>query len=172
MTSSNGDIFRVTGSLWGKSSGHRWFPSQRPLKWGFDDLFDLHPNKHLSKWRDVGDWWRRRAQYGSTEMLQSSFPLHMHAFDTWGLGVFNWNNCTKQYKSCTFEFIYLDCELHDIFPVYKPIPIMWFKRTFKVYVLWCYCYAIRQIYHYQATVIYYSTVDSELLQYNCQRTPV
>ena len=26
MTSSNGNIFRVTGSLWGESNGHRWIP--------------------------------------------------------------------------------------------------------------------------------------------------
>ena len=26
MTSSNGNIFRVTGPLWGESTGHRWIP--------------------------------------------------------------------------------------------------------------------------------------------------
>ena len=26
MTSSNGDIFRVTGPLWGEFTGHRWIP--------------------------------------------------------------------------------------------------------------------------------------------------
>ena len=26
MTSSNGNIFRVTGSLWGESTGDRWIP--------------------------------------------------------------------------------------------------------------------------------------------------
>ena len=26
MTSSNGNIFRITGSLWGESTGHRWIP--------------------------------------------------------------------------------------------------------------------------------------------------
>ena len=26
MTSSNGNIFRVTGLLWGESTGHRWIP--------------------------------------------------------------------------------------------------------------------------------------------------
>ena len=31
MASSNGNIFRVTGPLWGESTGHRWFPSQRPV---------------------------------------------------------------------------------------------------------------------------------------------
>ena len=26
MTSSNGNIFRVTGPLWGENNGHRWIP--------------------------------------------------------------------------------------------------------------------------------------------------
>ena len=26
MTSSNKDIFRVTGPFWGESNGHRWIP--------------------------------------------------------------------------------------------------------------------------------------------------
>ena len=28
MTSSNGNIFRVTGPLWGESTGHRWLPDK------------------------------------------------------------------------------------------------------------------------------------------------
>ena len=30
MTSSNGNIFRVTGPLWGKSTGDRWIPYTKP----------------------------------------------------------------------------------------------------------------------------------------------
>ena len=26
MTSSNGNLFRATGPLWGESTGHRWIP--------------------------------------------------------------------------------------------------------------------------------------------------
>ena len=43
MTSSNGNIFRVTGHLCGE------FPAQRPVTRSFDVFFDLHPNKRLSK---------------------------------------------------------------------------------------------------------------------------
>ena len=45
MTSSNGNIFRVTGHLWGNS----------PVTRSFDVLFDLHRNKRLSK--QSWDWW-------------------------------------------------------------------------------------------------------------------
>ena len=49
LTSSNGNIFRVTGPLWGESTGHRWFPSQRPVARSFDVFFDSRLNKRLSK---------------------------------------------------------------------------------------------------------------------------
>ena len=31
MTSSNGYIFRVTGPLWGESTGHRWIPLTKAI---------------------------------------------------------------------------------------------------------------------------------------------
>ena len=49
MTSSNGNVFRVTGPLCGKFTGHRWIPltvaSDSEL-WCF---FDMRLNKRLSK---------------------------------------------------------------------------------------------------------------------------
>ena len=50
MTSSNGNIFRVTGHLCGEFPGE--FPAQRPVTWSFDVFFDLRLNKRLSK-----QWW-------------------------------------------------------------------------------------------------------------------
>ena len=49
MTSPNGNIFRVTGPLWGEFTGHRWIPLQRPVTQSFDVFFDLRLNKQLSK---------------------------------------------------------------------------------------------------------------------------
>ena len=46
MTSSNRNIFRVTGPFWGATCG---FPSQRPVTQGFGVSFDLHLNKRLRK---------------------------------------------------------------------------------------------------------------------------
>ena len=46
MTSSNGNIFRVTGHLRGEFTG------QRPVTRSFDVFFDLRLNKRLSK-----QWW-------------------------------------------------------------------------------------------------------------------
>ena len=47
MTSSNGNIFRVTGTLCGEFTGE--FPTQRPVTPSFDVFFDLRLNKRLSK---------------------------------------------------------------------------------------------------------------------------
>ena len=44
MTSSNGNIFRVTGPLCGEFTGPGEFPTQRPVTRGFDVYFDLRPN--------------------------------------------------------------------------------------------------------------------------------
>ena len=49
MTSSNGNIFRVTGHLCGEFTGPGEFPAQRPVTRSFDVFFDLRPNKRLSK---------------------------------------------------------------------------------------------------------------------------
>ena len=55
MTSSNGNIFRVTGPLWGNSPATGEFPSQRPVTQSFDVFFDLCLYKRLSK--QFWGWW-------------------------------------------------------------------------------------------------------------------
>ena len=49
MTSSNGNIFRVTGHCAGNSPVPGEFPRQRPVTRSFDVFFDLRLNKRLSK---------------------------------------------------------------------------------------------------------------------------
>ena len=55
MTSSNGNIFRVTGHLCGEFTGPGDFPAQRPVTWSFDVFFDLSLHKRLSK--QSWGWW-------------------------------------------------------------------------------------------------------------------
>ena len=54
MTSSNENIFRVTGHLCGEFTGHRWIPHTKASD-AENVFFDLRPNKLLSEqsWR----WW-------------------------------------------------------------------------------------------------------------------
>ena len=70
MTTSNGNIFRVTGPLLGKFTGHRWKPAQRPVTRSFDVFFDLCLNKRLSK--QSWGWW--------FEMLSRPLGRHCNAF--------------------------------------------------------------------------------------------
>ena len=55
MTSSNGNIFRVTGPLCREFTGPGEFPTQRPVTRSFDVFFDLRLNKWLSK--QPWSWW-------------------------------------------------------------------------------------------------------------------
>ena len=66
MTSSNGNIFRVTGPLCGEFTGPGEFPTQRTVTRSFDVFFDLRLNKWLSKqpwgwWLETPSWslWRQ-----------------------------------------------------------------------------------------------------------------
>ena len=49
MTSSIGNILRVTDHLCGEFTGTGEFPAQRPVTRSFDVFFDLRLNKQLSK---------------------------------------------------------------------------------------------------------------------------
>ena len=55
MTSSNGNIFRVTGPLCREFGGHRWIPSKRSVTRSFDVFFHLCLNKRLGK--QSWGWW-------------------------------------------------------------------------------------------------------------------
>ena len=55
ITSSNGNIFRVTGLCEGNSPITGEFPSQRPVERSFDVFFDLRLNKQLSN--QSRGWW-------------------------------------------------------------------------------------------------------------------
>ena len=66
MTSSNGNIFRVTGLLCGEFTGPGEFPAHRPVTRSFDVFFDLRLNKRLIKqpwgwWFETPSWslWRQ-----------------------------------------------------------------------------------------------------------------
>ena len=55
MTSSNGNIFRVTALCVGNSPVSGEFPTQRSVMWNFDVFFDLRLNERLSK--QSWGWW-------------------------------------------------------------------------------------------------------------------
>ena len=116
MTSSNGNIFRVTGPLCGEFTGPGEFPTQRPVTRSFDVFFDLRLNKRLSKqprgwWFETQSWslWRHcnamLTQKGGTRLLYLP-PCENHDVTWWITGISTqpshetWNNLIKP---TTFE---------------------------------------------------------------------
>ena len=79
MTSSNGNLFRVTGPLCEEFTGPGEFPSQTPVIRSFDVFFDLRPSKRWVNNPEAGDLRRHRAHYDVNVMRNvnvsaSSFP--------------------------------------------------------------------------------------------------
>ena len=72
MTSSNGNIFRVTGPLCGEFTGPGEFPAQRPVTRSFDVFFDLCPNKRLSK--QPWGWWFETTSWSLWRHCNAPFP--------------------------------------------------------------------------------------------------
>ena len=73
MTSSNGNIFRVTGHVCGEFTG----PAQRPVTRSFDVFFDLH---RINGWvynGEAGDLRRHRAHFDVTVMNVHNVGLEL-----------------------------------------------------------------------------------------------
>ena len=64
LTSSNGNIFRVTGPLCGEFTAPGEIPTQRPVTRSFDVFFDLRLNK-----REAGEIRRHRGHYDVIVMI-------------------------------------------------------------------------------------------------------
>ena len=62
ITSSNGNIFRVTGPLWGESTDSRWIPLTKASDGKFWCFFYLRLSKRLSN-LDAGDLRRHCVHY-------------------------------------------------------------------------------------------------------------
>ena len=92
MTSSNGNIFRVTGHLCGEFTGPRWIPRTKAVTPSFDVFFDLRLNKRLSK--QSWGWWFETLSRSLRRHRNASFLLHYH-FDNRRVAQFQWSHCER-----------------------------------------------------------------------------
>ena len=158
MTSSNGNIFRVTGLLCGEFTGPGEFPTQRPVTRSFGVFFDLPLNKRLSKqpwgwWFETPSWssWRQCNVNLSTQKSMSSThwaPLTSapvivrRAGLLWSQQDFEWRWSVPLFKCLTvleFSFILFDlCLLITFFNFimnYVPIVTFWIFTYHKIWIL-------------------------------------
>ena len=93
MTSSNGNIFRVTGPLCGEFTGPGEFPTQRPVTRSFHVFFDLRLNKRLSK-QSWGWWFETLScplwRHGNVHRFQSVLVKVVVCSDIWVIAVKLW----------------------------------------------------------------------------------
>ena len=90
MTSSNGNIFRVTGPLCGEFTGPDEFPAQRPVTRSFHVFFDLGPNKRLRK--QPWGWWFETPSWSLWRQCNETRRL-MTKYDVSALERYRSNNC-------------------------------------------------------------------------------
>ena len=135
MTSSNGNIFRVTGPLCGEFTGPGEFPTQRPVTRNFDVFFDQRPNKRLSKqlwgwWFETLSWslWRQRNDIMTT--LRSLISLTTQLFVQHLVRVYNKENTKAPHKCPCLRRIHLSL-------VIAGFPLLSTSNTQIVYMTWC-----------------------------------
>ena len=142
MTSSNGNIFRVTGPLCGEFTGPGEFPTQRPVTRSFDVFFDRRLNKRLSK--QPRGWW--------LETLSCSLWRQNYEWQMIKVFVYNlinkmavyWLNCVWQngdgFLVLILVFMYIYIYIYIYICIHYQHCFTWFssqKRPFCTYYIHC-----------------------------------
>ena len=107
MTSSNGNIFRVTGPLWGESTCHRWIlKGQWRGAWMFS-LICAWTNGWANS-PEAGGLRRHRAHYDVTVMGHGRRDANLHRAGIMrGMRVYIWKACSAPLYQCS-----RDVEMH------------------------------------------------------------
>ena len=79
MTSSNGNMFRVTGHLWGEFTGHRWIPRTKASKQSWSWWFET-PSRPL--WRHCNE--------SSEKIAKLAFHIWSQLTNFLPLKIYNW----------------------------------------------------------------------------------
>ena len=112
MTSSNGNIFRVTGHFCGEFTGHRWITRTKAIDANLGVFFDLRLNKPLSK-QSWGWWFEtpsrslwRHCNYKS--ILYCSFIIVMRAkYASKDMGYTKFQYCDLCVSPCLIYSVYI-----------------------------------------------------------------
>ena len=126
MTSSNGNIFRVTGPLCGEFTGPGEFPTQRPVTRSFDVFFDLRLNKRLSK--QPWGWW--------SETPSSSSWRHRNVDDQWDI-ISRLSYIKRSIRCWVYKFILYFNDKHTLL---QYTHLFWCERFPRKYPWWIVCF--------------------------------
>ena len=125
MTSSSGNIFRVTGPLCGEFTGPGEFPTQRPVTRSFDVFFDLRLNKRLSKqpwgwWFETPSWslWRHCNGLSTAWLLRVKFINRIFTDPS---------NYTNSMSCCVSDIYFLIGRLHSKYIVHDRFLVYWLR---------------------------------------------
>ena len=114
-SSSNGNIFRVTGHLCGNSPITGEFPALRPVTRSFDVFFDLRLNKRLSK--QSGRWWFEtlsRPLWRHSNDITMFYTLGMGQWRTWRSGSYMLYEYPSLFKNCISGLRLNECQCMKI----------------------------------------------------------
>ena len=134
MTSSNGNIFRITGHLCGEFTDPRWIPHTKASDAELC-FFDLRPNKRLSK--QLWGWW----------FETQSRPLwcHRNALGNisggWALcrGKWRWNHQIDfEWKTAFItqmarELCLASGHINNVMQIYSKHPTAYAMRSMSIY---------------------------------------
>ena len=83
MTSSDGNIFRVTGLLYGEFIGHRWIPRTKASDAELSVIYVWTNNWENNE--DASDLRPHRAHYDVIVVDIANMAIFKWTFDTWGI---------------------------------------------------------------------------------------
>ena len=75
MTWLNGNIFRVTGPLWGESTGHRWIPLTKASDAELWCFLWSGPEQTVEQTNDMCNLRRHRVHYDVSVMMRNIRPV-------------------------------------------------------------------------------------------------
>ena len=120
MTLSNGNGFRVTGSLWGNPAVTGGFPSQKASNTSFDVFFDVSPNKRLNiQW---SRWWFEMQWCSLWRHWNGIGDIPANHNDIFSLLSANISTHSMYQQLYTWYGLVLFCFIKQwLWPAYKPI---------------------------------------------------
>ena len=81
MMSSNGNIFRVIGPLWGESTGHRWIPLTKASDAELSYFYSIYTwTKSWADKRDACDLTHQHSHYDVTAIMYWFLTITSHSF--------------------------------------------------------------------------------------------